>query len=118
MEFIKTFKQLTKNSVAEAGGKGASLGEMTNAGIPVPPGFVVLASAFDKFLKDTELIADIEAILRHVNHKDVNSVDRASNEIRALILQEKMPRDLQKEILVQYEKLFHPHPSLSHQGRG
>ena len=46
---IKSIKQLGKNDVAIAGGKGASLGEMTKAGIPVPPGFVVLASAFDKF---------------------------------------------------------------------
>lgn len=118
MKFIKTFEQLTKKSVAEAGGKGASLGEMTNAGIPVPPGFVVLAAAFDKFLEEAELIADIEAILRQVNHKDVNSADRASNEIRSLIAREKMPKDLESEILGAYKKLVHPHSSLSRQGRG
>ncbi|KKR80148.1 MAG: Phosphoenolpyruvate synthase, partial [Candidatus Daviesbacteria bacterium GW2011_GWC1_40_9] len=36
--YIKTFKQISKEDVAEVGGKGASLGEMTQAGIPVPPG--------------------------------------------------------------------------------
>lgn len=102
---IKTFGQLSKKSVFEAGGKGASLGEMTKAGLPVPPGFVVLASAFDRFIEETEIDADIEAILKKVNHKDVNSVDKASAEIRDLVLEEKMPADLQKDILLEFKKL-------------
>lgn len=54
MPHLKFFKNIRKTDVPEAGGKGASLGEMTNAGIPVPPGFVVLAGAFNRFLKETE----------------------------------------------------------------
>lgn len=103
--FIKTFKQLTKKDVKIAGGKGASLGEMTNAKIPVPPGFVILAPAFDRFLNETDLGVEIEAILKKVKHEDINSVDRASNEIRALILKAKMPAELKKEIMDGYEKL-------------
>lgn len=103
--FVKDFKAIGKGDVKIAGGKGASLGEMTRAGIPVPPGFVVLAAAFDRFLAETELDAEIEAILKKVNHKDINSVDRASNEIRELIAEEKMPADLQKEILAAYKRL-------------
>lgn len=49
--FIKTFQEIGKSDVKIVGGKGASLGEMTNAGIPVPPGFVVIAEAYNKFLK-------------------------------------------------------------------
>lgn len=103
--FTKNFKQLTKKDVNIAGGKGASLGEMTKAGMQVPPGFVVLANAFDQFIKETEIEADIEAILKKVNHKDVNSVDKASAEIRRMILDEKMPADLQKEIITDFKKL-------------
>lgn len=103
--FIKTFSELSKKDVAIAGGKGASLGEMTRAGLPVPPGFVVLAGAFDRFIEETEIDADIEAILKKVNHKDVNSVDKASAEIRDLVLEEKMPLDLQKDILAYFKKL-------------
>jgi len=105
MIYIKIFQQLTKKSVSEAGGKGASLGEMTNAKIPVPPGFVVLASAFDRFLQETDLDSEIEAILKKVNHKDINSVDRASNEIRELIADAGMPKDLQKDILKHFKEL-------------
>ena len=46
--FIQDFAELNKHDVRTAGGKGASLGEMTGAGIPVPPGFVVLAGAFER----------------------------------------------------------------------
>ncbi|MEK7556776.1 MAG: PEP/pyruvate-binding domain-containing protein, partial [Patescibacteria group bacterium] len=45
MAFTKPFEKLSKEDVGIAGGKGASLGEMTQAGIPVPPGFVVLSGA-------------------------------------------------------------------------
>ena len=47
IEFTKNFSAISKKDVGIAGGKGASLGEMTRAGITVPPGFVILAPAFD-----------------------------------------------------------------------
>jgi len=105
MTFIKTFKQISKSNIGIAGGKGASLGEMTNTGIPVPPGFVVVASAFDRFLEETDLGVEVEARMAKVNHKDVNSVDRASNEIRDLIGDAEMPKDIEDEILKEFNKL-------------
>jgi pyruvate,water dikinase len=105
MTNIKQFSQISKKDVAIAGGKGASLGEMAKAGLPVPPGFVVLAGAFDQFLATTEIEADIEALLKKVNHRDVNSVDKVSAEIRDLIMDEKAPQDLQEEILDNFKKL-------------
>lgn len=103
--FIKCFKNLSKNDVKIAGGKGASLGEMTNNKIPVPPGFVVLASAFDKFLEETDLGVEIDAKLKKVNKRDINSIEEASEEIRDLINDEKFPEDIRKEILKDFNKL-------------
>ena len=51
MEFLRDFKNIDKSDVSLAGGKGASLGEMTRAGISIPGGFVILANAFEKFWK-------------------------------------------------------------------
>ncbi|MBU1032049.1 hypothetical protein KKE03_03995 [Patescibacteria group bacterium] len=48
MVFIKSFNEISKNDVSLVGGKGASLGEMTRAGFPVPPGFVVTTAGFKK----------------------------------------------------------------------
>ncbi len=47
--FIKQFSEISKEDISEVGGKGASLGEMTQAGISVPPGFVVTTQAFKDF---------------------------------------------------------------------
>ena len=49
MDFIKYFSDISTNDIAEVGGKGASLGEMINAGIPVPNGYVVTTETFKKF---------------------------------------------------------------------
>lgn len=103
--FIQFFSKIGKKDAAIAGGKGASLGEMTQAKIPVPPGFVILAGAFDRFLIETDLEQELEAQLKKVNYKDINSVDGASNIIRALILRAKMPTDLEKDIVSDFKKL-------------
>jgi len=108
MVFTINFQQLSKKDVGIAGGKGASLGEMTRVGISVPPGFVVLASAFDRFLEETDIDVEIEAIFHKVKHGDMNSVELASEKIRALILSAKMPSDLQKEIIHEFGKLKCP----------
>ena len=105
MPHIKFFKDISKKSVAEAGGKGASLGEMTRANIPVPPGFVVLAGAFDRFIEETNLKQEIAARLAEVNPADTNSVDRASNILRDVIHDTPMPADLTKEILTAFDEL-------------
>ncbi len=105
MSYIKFFKDITKKDVAIAGGKGTSLGEMTKAKIPVPPGFVVLASAFDRFLEETQLKGEIAARLAEVKPEDTNSVDKASNVIRDAIHDRLMPEDLQKEILQAFDEL-------------
>jgi len=103
--FIKTFKQLSYKDVGQAGGKGASLGEMAGTGFSVPPGFVILASAFGRFLAETDLEVEVAAILKKVNYKDINSVDKASNVIRDLIHDQPMPADIKKKILAEFKKL-------------
>ena len=104
-KFTKNFKQLTKKDVDIAGGKGASLGEMTKANIPVPPGFVILSSVFDRFLEETDLFQDIKAILHKINYDDIASVERASVKIRDLIHDAPMPKDLQKELMADFKKM-------------
>ncbi len=103
--FTKTFKELSKKDVGIAGGKGASLGEMTRVGIPVPPGFVILAEAFDRFLEETDLGVEVVSLLKKINYKDLNSVDAASYQIRDLIHDVPMPKDLAKIFISELKKL-------------
>lgn len=105
MEFTKPFEKLTKKDANIAGGKGASLGEMTQAGIPVPGGFVVLSTTFDHFLHETDLTQEIEAILKTVDHKAIHTVDAASEKIRGLIENHPVPEDIAIEIKEEFKKL-------------
>lgn len=103
--FTRAFKNLSKSDVSIAGGKGASLGSMMRYGAPVPPGFVVLAETFEEFLKKTDLNVEIETILKRINQGDLNSIDKTSNQIRNLILNENISDDLAKEIYKEFYKL-------------
>ncbi len=100
-----TFNQISKKDVGLAGGKGASLGEMTRAGIPVPPGFVLTAEAFDRFLAETDLTQEVENSLNRINYEDINSVDKASLIIRDLIKKARMPADIKRMVIDAFKKL-------------
>ncbi len=101
----KRFNKISKFDVASAGGKGASLGEMTQAGIPVPLGFVVLSWSFERFVDETGIRADIEAVLDRVKHEDTNSVEQVSKKIQGIILSEEMPKDIAVEIQREFKLL-------------
>lgn len=106
--FVLTFEKISSKDTAIAGGKGASLGEMTQAGIPVPPGFVILASAFDDFIRAPDLNIEINAILGTVNHHEMHTMENASEKIKALILSAKMPTDIGEEIKKGFIELDSP----------
>ena len=105
MTFTRHFKNITKNDAAIAGGKGASLGEMTRAGIPVPPGFVVLSSAFEQFVAESGLEVEIDAALDSVKLEQMHTVEGASEKIQALILATETPADIKSEIEKEFRAL-------------
>lgn len=108
MEFTRAFGNLGKGDTHLAGGKGASLGEMSGAGIPVPQGFVVLTTAFEQFVAETDLNAEIDTILNSVNHKKIHTVESAAEKIQALILDATMPEDIARVIKSEFKKLRSP----------
>ena len=105
MTFTRHFKNITKNDAALAGGKGASLGEMTRAGIPVPPGFVILAGAFEQFIGESGLGVEIDAALDSVNADQMHTVEGASKKIQALILAAEIPSTIKAEIENEFRAL-------------
>lgn len=104
-KFILPFKEINKNSIKQAGGKGASLGEMKGAGFSIPNGFVVSANAFEQYLEDTDLSVEIKSALGKVNAEDMESVERASEVIRHLIKRTNMNLDVEKAILTEFGNL-------------
>jgi len=104
-KFTLPFSKISKDDVKIAGGKGASLREMFQAGFPVPPGFVILANAFERFLTETDINVEIEAMWNRINIEDIESVEENSEIVRALVLNKKVPEDIGKEILKEFKKL-------------
>lgn len=105
MSYVKNFGELSKQDAHLAGGKGASLGEMTRAGIPVPPGFVVLVGAFDHFLAATDLTQEVRAQFDKARPEDIASVEHASEVLHSLITTAEMPADIAAEILSAHSSL-------------
>ncbi len=104
-DFIKWFSELNKNSGPVAGGKGANLGEIYNAKIPVPPGFVVTAQAYDYFIEKAEIKKKISEILGKINYEDTKQLEESTKKIRELIENSKFPKEMEEEILESYEHL-------------
>jgi pyruvate,water dikinase len=96
---------LSKNDVGIAGGKGANLGEMIRANLPIPNAFVVTSEAYRSFLRDSGLEEKVLSILRNTNVDDSKALQTASKEIRRLIEETEVPGHIKKEILENYKKL-------------
>ena len=102
---VRGFAELSRADVAYAGGKGANLGELTAAGLPVPPGFVVGAPAYAAFCDAGGLRARIEARLAGVDVEDTAALEGAAGEVRAEVEAEPLPDGLAAAIGDAYEEL-------------
>jgi pyruvate,water dikinase len=76
---------------SEVGGKAASLGEMTGAGLPVPPGFALTTKAFRLSRDASDLDAQLSRLLHGLNIDDTDMVSERCAQIRQII--EQMPMD-------------------------
>lgn len=104
--WTKKLTEISKDDSALAGGKGASLGEMMRAGIPVPPGFVILAPAFQHFIEESDINIEIGSILQTVQIDAMHTVESASQKIQALILDERsISSDIENEIHTSFRAL-------------
>ncbi len=102
---ILWFKDVNKNDIPLVGGKGANLGEMVKAGIPVPDGFVVTAKAYFDFINATSLKKKIMTELSGLDVDDSDKLMKASENIKTAILQAEMPRELIEEVKEFYMEL-------------
>ncbi|WP_461460984.1 phosphoenolpyruvate synthase [Methanobrevibacter sp.] len=103
--FVAKFEKISKDDIDIAGGKGANLGELTQAGIPVPPGFVITSETYEKFMKDTEINTTIMDILKNTDVNDTKALQDASEEIKDIIINTSMPQDIETLIVEAYNQL-------------
>lgn len=106
-QFLLWFEQLEKTDVPIVGGKSASLGEMTSkTDVPVPYGFATTAYAYRYFIEESGLKEKMAALLADLTDVENSAMLRdVSAKLRAAIMAEKMPEDLQKAIADAYAEL-------------
>ena len=106
-QFLLWFEQLEKTDVPIVGGKSASLGEMTSkTDVPVPYGFATTAYAYRYFIEKSGLKEKMAALLSELTDVENSAMLRdVSAKLRAAIMAEKMPDDLQVAIADAYAEL-------------
>jgi pyruvate, water dikinase len=102
---VARFDVLPPDAIALAGGKGASLGRMSQAGMAVPSGFIVAADAFRQFLEQRAMSATISDLLHRLNVQDAAALETAADEMRRLIVTSPMPPELGNAIVDAYRAL-------------
>lgn len=90
------------------GGKGGSLGELTRAGIAVPPGFVVTTHGFDLFLAALEARAPVRAKVEALDPHDLDAAAALARELRDRVAHEPMPAEVERAITEAHGRLS-PH---------
>ncbi len=106
-QLVLWFEQLRNTDVSVVGGKNASLGEMINAGLPVPPGFAVTAYSYEKYIEEKKIAEKIYRIINETvtDPNDPKQYDTASKKIRELIEKTPMPEEIEKAIRDFYKQL-------------
>ncbi len=114
---IKWFDQIGMLDISEAGGKNASLGEMTrelkNLGIKVPFGFATTTHAFHEFLKQNNLVNRIHELLAQLDAQDIVALNKTGKQIRDWILTTPFLPWFEKDVISAWEKLSNHHPDFA-----
>jgi pyruvate,water dikinase len=104
MDAVVWLEEVGKNDLSVVGGKGSSLGEMINIGVPVPGGFAVTAQAFRDFINRAGIAKKLfEALEVDVNQE--SELHRAEEMAKKLIMEARVPEDIETAIKSRYEEL-------------
>jgi pyruvate,water dikinase len=105
MEAIRWFEEIGLTDVPLVGGKGANLGELTHAELPVPPGFVLTAEAYLYAVSESGARARLAHLLSGLNADDPTSLTETHQAARELILATPIPAEIADAIENAYRRL-------------
>ena len=107
---IAWFEEIGLGDREQVGGKGGSLGELTRAGIAVPPGYVVRTAAFERFLGTLEQCAPVRAAVTPLKSYDLEAITDCSRTLRRRIEEAELPGEVLEELSAAHERLVHQDP--------
>ncbi len=102
---VAPISYFTSKHLALVGGKGANLGELSQAGFDVPPGFVVTTTAYDLLLQENNLHTRLAGLLQSLNLNNPDSIEKVSQQIRDVLQQASIPERIINEIAKAYRDL-------------
>jgi pyruvate, water dikinase len=105
MKYTLPLQEINKDDVQRCGGKGANLGELTQIGARVPPGFCIAADALPYLLGSNSLDGPIAEVAERLDFEDLNALEAATAGIRSMIASARIPSDLEAEIRDRYRAL-------------
>jgi len=101
---VRWLEDVRADDIDSVGGKGASLGELTDAGLPVPPGFVVTAGTYRSFIEKTGIEDELfEAV--DVDPEDSTALAKAEARAKELVLDTELPEEMREGVLAAYDDL-------------
>jgi pyruvate,water dikinase len=103
--FVAWFADVSRADVGRVGGKGANLGEMTAAGFPVPPGFVVTAQAYLHALDEAGVRRALQERVAGLDVDDTDVLARVAGELQDLVRSAGMPDPVRRAVLDAYHAL-------------
>lgn len=105
MDYIDDFSEVGRSDVPTAGGKGAGLGELVRAGLPVPPGFLLNTAAYELFVHSNELAERIQEYAALPPSASAQDYEDASARIRGLFAGGMIPEAIAAELRAAYHQL-------------
>jgi len=101
------FSEVGKADIPLVGGKGANLGEMTKAGLPVPQGFIVTADAYFRFVREKKIDAYIAKWTKGLDPEDSKKLNKIALELQKAMKNFALPTELVREIERAYDTMKH-----------
>lgn len=99
------FADCRKDSVPLVGGKCASLGELIGAGVRVPPGFALTTEGCRRFMAESGIDRELNALLGALDCRDMAELERVSSTIRSIIEAHSFSTEMEDLIAERYRKL-------------
>lgn len=107
--WVLGFEEPEGRALHAVGGKGASLGEMAGAGLPVPPGFCVTTEAFSRFLAGCPEAEALLAALDAVEPEDVEGVRQVGQRVRQRFSEVAVPEEVARDVVAAWRGLGPEH---------
>ncbi|TQJ40019.1 phosphoenolpyruvate synthase [Arthrobacter sp. SLBN-112] len=105
MTYVKELGDVRQEDVALAGGKAVGLGGLIQAGLPVPPGFVLTTAAYQDFVTHNQLEAAIQELATLNPSASPQDYEEASARISSLFRGGTMPAGIAAELEAAYAQL-------------